>query len=80
MKITTARRLAILNSKLALWQNTYYDAELDAKIGQDIDKPQMEKQATTRMKEALKVIGWIEASITKLEKEKKDGQILGRVQ
>ncbi len=80
MNITIARRLAILNSKLTLWQNTYYDAELDAKIGQDINKPQMVEQATARMKEALKVIGWVETAITELEKERKDGQILGRVQ
>jgi len=67
MDISTDRRLLILSNKMTMWQNTYYDAQVDGKIATDIENEQLLNQATERMKQALTAIAWLEGAITELE-------------
>jgi hypothetical protein len=67
VKLSIDRQALILDNKLEMWQNTYYDAQIDAKIATDIENDVLLTQATTRMKQALAAIAWLENEITKLE-------------
>ena len=66
MEIPVDRHLFILNSKMITWQNTYVDAGDDLQIAQHIGNERLEQEATTRMKQALQAIRWIEAKMTEL--------------
>ena len=69
--ISLERQLFILNQKLTGWQNTYYDAQTDGKIGTDIENDAMVKAAAVRIKQALAAIAWLEKELTKLGGDKK---------
>lgn len=70
MNIPVNRQLFFLKQKLSGWQNTYYDATIDTKMGTDIENAKMVEEGTARMKQAIKAIAWLEAEITKLEENK----------
>jgi len=67
LDIAVESQLLILNNKMSLWQNTYYDAGLDAKIAEDIGNDKMTEIAAKRMKEALTAIGFLEREISQME-------------
>lgn len=67
VKVSVKGQLLILGNKLKMWQNTYFDAQTDGKIGTDIGNDVMVTQAAQRMKQALGAIAWLENEITKLE-------------
>lgn len=50
----------LIEQKIDLWRRTYYDAELDAKIAEALDDPQLKRMATERMKKALKAVDVLE--------------------
>lgn len=55
-----------MKSKLALWRNTEYDAQLDAEIAKVLSDDQMLAQAKLRMKNAKKAIGELERKLKSL--------------
>ena len=67
MTISINGQLFFLNQKLTGWQNTYYDATVDVKMGADIGNVKLVDEGTERMKMALKAITWLEDAITELE-------------
>ena len=67
MDISTEGKLLILGNKLEMWQNTYFDAQTDGKIGTDIENEIMVTQAAKRMKQALGASAWLEKEITKVK-------------
>lgn len=73
MTISDDRQLFFLNQKLTNWQNTYFDAKIDVKMGTDIGNVKLVEEGTERMKLALKAIAWLENEITKLEGGEKSG-------
>lgn len=59
-EITFQAQMQVVGQKLALWQNTLYSAELDARVAKAIDDDQMLAQAKTQMKRSLQVIDQLE--------------------
>jgi len=53
-------KMQIIRNKLQVWQNTLYDAQLDARIAEALDDMQSKERATRRMKEAHKAIDFLE--------------------
>lgn len=67
MEIPIDRQLFFLNQKLTGWQNTYFDAKIDVKMGTDIENAKMINEGTERMRVALEAIAWLEKEITRVE-------------
>lgn len=53
-KVAPEAQRAIIAQKLTLWQNTAFDAELDAKVAQVLGDEEMKALAARRLKDALK--------------------------
>jgi uncharacterized protein involved in exopolysaccharide biosynthesis len=67
--------ISLLRSHMTTWQNTYVDAKYAAQIATSVGNKQLVEQSTTRMKQALQAIAWIEAKITELEGGDADVQV-----
>ena len=66
-EILTETKITIIAQKLALWHNTYYSDELDAKIAKAIDDGPMLERAKINMKRALQVIDQLEEALAELD-------------
>jgi hypothetical protein len=53
-------RQSIIAQKIALWRNTAFDAELDAKVARVLDNKDAETNAIERLKNCLKAIATLE--------------------
>ena len=62
-EITSERKEALIRQKNAMWQNTIFDAQLDAEIAEALsDEPGLE-QAKERMKKAMTAVKLMEAKL-----------------
>ena len=55
---------AIIEQKLALWRNTFFDYSLDAKVAQAVDDAQGLERAKDSMKKAAKAIAVLESLLS----------------
>ena len=63
-EITQERKSALVEIKIALWENTVYDAQLDVEVAELLDDIPAVQQAKARMKNALKVVGFLRDKLT----------------
>lgn len=63
-EIAAERKAGLIKNKILLWENTVYDAQLDAEIDEMLGDEQGLAQAKTRMKNALKAIGLLEEKLS----------------
>ena len=61
-------KLVLLTKKLEMWQNTLYDAQLDAEIAKMLGDSPLSEQSQTRMKAALKAIELMNDKLGELTK------------
>jgi len=61
---TPEARQSIIAQKIALWRNTAFDAELDAKVAQALGNAEAEANAAERLKNCLKAIATLEEMLT----------------
>jgi len=59
--VTDEARKSILAQKITVWQNTAYDAELDAKVARALEDTDGEAQAKARLKKGLQAIETLQA-------------------
>jgi len=59
-------KIEILTRKLALWNNTLFDASADEKLSQILGDKEMDKAAQARMKTAIKAIEGLKGMIKDL--------------
>ena len=62
-------KLEIVNRKLQVWNNTLYDAGLDAQVAAVTKDPRQEKASQDRVKSALQAIDFLTKQKKELEKE-----------
>lgn len=58
----------LLKQKVALWRNTKYDAQVDVQVADAIGDEELKKQATERIKSAIKAIDALGKLLGELEK------------
>ena len=63
-------KIEILTRKLALWNNTLFDASADEKLSQILGDKEMDKAAQARMKTAIKAIEGLKGMIKDLNGSK----------
>ena len=63
-------KIEILTRKLALWNNTLFDASADEKLSRILGDKEMDKAAQARMKTAIKAIEGLKAMIKDLNGSK----------
>ena len=68
-------RLELANRKLAIWENTLYDAGLDNRIAQATKNMSKDKESQERMKEALIAVDVLKNEIKELENEQGTSEI-----
>jgi hypothetical protein len=61
--VTDEARQSILAQKITVWQNTAYDAALDAKVAQALEDTDGEAQAKARLKKCLQAIEVLQAEV-----------------
>lgn len=62
-------KLVLLTKKLEMWQNTLYDAQLDAEIAKMLGDEPLGEQSQARMKAALKAIELLNDKLGELAEE-----------
>lgn len=62
-------RLDLINQKLAIWNNTLYDAGEDAKVANIIENDNLKRAAEKRVREALKALEYFQGRKAELETE-----------
>jgi len=71
-EILTSVKRQILLDKLALYRNTYYSHQVDARIGQDIADERMVTAAKENMRQVQRCLDTLEKLLNELEDD--DGQ------
>lgn len=67
--IPNGTKLVLLTKKLEMWQNTLYDARLDAEIAKMLGDEPLSEQSQARMKSALKAIELVNDKLGELTEE-----------
>lgn len=66
-------QVAIIKSKIIMWENTSGDAQLDAEVGAAIDDNPLKADGIARMKKAANAISILQKMLEAVEKgDKKD--------
>lgn len=60
-------KIELLTRKLAVWNNTLFDAGADEKLGRLLDDKDLQKAASARMKQALKAIEALNGMIAEIK-------------
>ena len=65
-EVPTEVKRQLVEAKLTLWRNTYYDASLDAEVAKAVEDPRLLQVAEENMKRALKAISALEKRLEEL--------------
>lgn len=72
IKVSVEAKLLVLNNKLAIYKNSFYDAEIDYSVGTVTDDDKLKENAQERMKTYLKAIEALEKMLAEVDDNAKN--------
>lgn len=66
------RQRQIIERKIEMYENTLYDAELEAKIADVLEDEQAKENAKRNMKRVMKAIDFLKVQLAELREEEND--------